>query len=129
MGILLKVIAVIICIGMLYGLGKQIIKKNLSESQAIFWIVGVLGLLVLSIFPEILSIVAGWLGIWWAPATLLFFLVVLLLIIVLLHTITLSKREAEIIEMAIQISLLKDEIEELKRDKIAEESGVDQCES
>lgn len=115
MGILLKIIAICVCVTMLYWLGQQMIKKNLSESQAVFWIVGVLGLLVLSVFPKILSIVAGWLGIWWAPATLLFFLVILLLVIVLLHTITLSKHEGEIIEMAIQISLLKDEIEELKK--------------
>lgn len=123
MGILLKIIAICVCLAMLYWLGKQIIKKNLSESQAIFWIAGVLGLLVLSVFPKILLIVAGWLGIWWPPATLLFFLVILLLIIVLLHTITLSKREAEIIEMAMQISLLKDEIEELKEEKALDERG------
>lgn len=123
MGILLKFIAVVVCLAMLYGLGKQIIKKNLSESQAIFWIVGVLGLLVLSVFPQILTIVAGWLGIWWPPATLLFFLVILLLIILLLHTITLSKREAEIIEMAIQISLLKDEVEDLKKQMTIKERG------
>lgn len=115
MSIVLKVISVAVCLLMVYGLCQEMKKRNLSENQAILWLGGVLGLLLLSVFPQILSAVAGFLGIWWPPAALIFFLLVVIILIILRHTVTLSGMESEIKELAMQLTLLKDENEELKK--------------
>ena len=114
LSIVLKIVAVVVCLLMFYGLNQEMKKRNLSEHQAVFWLGGVVGLLVLSVFPQILSRVAGVLGIWWPPAALIFFLLIVIILIILRHTVTLSEMETEIKELAMQVTLLKDENEELK---------------
>lgn len=114
MNAILKIVSVLICLLILYGLCREMKKRHLSESQAMLWIGGTLGLLFLSIFPEILGWVAELLGIWWPPATLIFFCLIVVILIILRHTITISAMEMQIQELAMQITLLKDENQELK---------------
>lgn len=123
MSIILKIISVLICLLMMYGLCQEMKKKNLSENQAVLWLGGVLGLLTLSVFPGILSKVANVLGIWWPPAALIFFLLVIMILIILRHTITISQMETEIKELAMQLTLLRDENKELKEELQKEVKG------
>lgn len=116
MNILLQSIAVTICILMLVGLFRMMKKKKLSESRALLWIMGVLGLLILSCFPGILKWVAGILGIWWAPASLIFFLLIIIILIVFYNTLVISQLEGQAVEMAIQIALLKERNKEIEQD-------------
>lgn len=44
-----------------------------------------------------------------------FFLLVVIILIILRHTVTISGMEAEIKELAMQLTLLKDENEEIKK--------------
>ena len=114
MGLILQITAVAICIFMMSLLFKKMKQKRLSEEQAIFWIMGVLGLLVLSCFPGILGFIADVLGIWWAPATLIFFLLIVILLIIFHHTENITRMEAEIKELAMQVVLLKEEKEKME---------------
>ncbi|WP_243126415.1 DUF2304 domain-containing protein [[Clostridium] hylemonae] len=114
MSILLKIISIVVCLLMFYGLCLEMKKRNLSENQAVLWLGGVLGLLLLSVFPQILPWAADILGIWWPPAALIFFLLVVIILIILRHTITISEMETEIKELAMQLTLLKDENKDLK---------------
>ena len=114
MGLILQVTAVVICIIMMLLLFKKMKQKRLSEEQAIFWIIGVLGLLILSCFPGILTFIADLLGIWWAPATLIFFLLIVILLIIFHHTEIITRMEAEVKELAMQVVLLKEEKEKLE---------------
>ena len=125
MGLILQIIAVGICVFLLLFLFKKMKQKKLSEEQAIFWILGVLGMLVLSCFPKILGIIADILGIWWAPATLIFFLLIVILLIIFYHTETITRMEAEIKELAMQVVLLKEEKEKLE-EKLGESKGENQ---
>lgn len=114
MSIVLKIISILICLLIIYGLCREMKRKKLSENQAMLWLAGAFGLLILSVFPEILTKVAGLLGIWWAPAALIFFLLIVIILIILRNTITISEMETEIKELAMQIALLKNENEELQ---------------
>ena len=53
MSIVLQILSVAVCLLMLYGLCREMKKKHLSENQAILWIAGVAGLLILSVFPDV----------------------------------------------------------------------------
>ena len=114
MSIVLQILSVAVCLLMLYGLCREMKKKHLSENQAIIWIAGVAGLLILSVFQKILHWAAQLLGIWWPPASLIFFFLIVIILIILRHTITISSMETEIKELAMQIALLKDENTELE---------------
>ena len=114
MSIILQIVSIAVCLLMLYGLCQEMKKRNLSENQAILWIAGAAGLLLLSIFPQILPWAAELLGIWWPPASLIFFFLIVIIMIILRHTVTISSMETEIKELAMQVALLKDENSELE---------------
>lgn len=109
MSIILQILAVAICIGMMILLFKKMKQKAISEEQALYWLLGILGLLILSCFPKILLWAAGILGIEWAPATLIFFMLLVIIFISFHHTIAISRMDAEIKELAMQTALLQEE--------------------
>ena len=114
MGIILQIVSIAVCLLMLYGLCQAMKKRHISENQAILWIEGAAGPLLLSIFPQILPWAAELLGIWWPPASLIFFFLIVIIMIILRHTVTISSMETEIKELAMQVALLKDENSELE---------------
>lgn len=120
MGILLQGIAVAVCLAFLYGLNRAMKNRKLTENQAVMWIGGTVGLLLLSLFPSILKRLSGLLGIWWAPAALIFFFLVVIVVIVLRHTMSISLLDNEINELAMQVMLLKERNEELEEKLQAE---------
>lgn len=120
MGILLQGIAVAVCLAFLYGLNRAMKNRKLTENQAVMWIGGTMGLLLLSLFPSILKRLSGLLGIWWAPASLIFFFLVVIVVIVLRHTMSISLLDNEINELAMQVMLLKERNEELEEKLQAE---------
>lgn len=120
MGILLQGIAVAVCLAFLYGLNRAMKNRKLTENQAVMWIGGTVGLLLLSLFPSILKRLSGLLGIWWAPASLIFFFLVVIVVIVLRHTMSISLLDNEINELAMQVMLLKERNEELEEKLQAE---------
>ena len=116
MGILLQIIAVSVCFGLIYLIFHRMREKKMSESQALPWLIGVFGLLVLSIFPKILHVVASILGIWWAPSILIFFLIILFAIIIFHHTMMLSQLEARVYELSMQLVVLKERNQQLENE-------------
>lgn len=123
MSLILQLVSIAVCLLMFYGLCKEMKKRNLSENQAILWLGGAAGLLVLSVFPKILPWAAELLGIWWPPASLIFFLLIVIILIILRHTVTISALETEIKELAMQVALLKDENGELKNKLTSKTKG------
>ncbi len=128
MGILLQGIAVAVCLAFLYGLNRAMKNRKLTENQAVMWIGGTVGLLLLSLFPSILKRLSGLLGIWWAPASLIFFFLVVIVVIVLRHTMSISLLDNEINELAMQVMLLKERNEELE-EKLQAETEDQRAES
>lgn len=114
MSLILQIVAVVICVLALLLIFKKMKQKKISEEQALFWIIGVAGMLVLSCFPHLLSMLADKLGIWWAPATLIFFLLIVIIFIIFHHTENITRMEAEVRELAMQVVLLKEEKEKLE---------------
>lgn len=119
MGILLQIVAVGVCLTLIYIIFKSMREKKMAEGQALPWIIGVLGLLVLSLFPQILQMVAGFLGIWWEPSILIFFFIILFAVIIFHHTIMLSQVEGQIYELSMQLVVLKEKNQQLEKEVLA----------
>lgn len=114
MHMLWQLIAVVVCLMMCYGLVMKTKKKEMSENQALLWVVGAVGLLTLSCFPDIIPWVADLLGVWWPPATLIFFLLIVIILIVFHHTLSITALEAKQMELAMHVALLEEDNKELR---------------
>lgn len=100
-----------------------IVKKKMSESQAVLWICIGVAAIILGVFPGLIPLIAHALGIWYAPSILLLVASIGLLLITFRNSVVLSKHTDEIHELAIIIALLKDENKELR--KKLEEMEID----
>lgn len=120
MGLILKIIAVVIGITMLYVVGQTTKRKKMNEVQSVFWLIGAVGIIVMGLFPGILSWAADFLGVWWPPSILIFFLLVLMLFLLFNHAQEISILRAEINELSMQLSLLKHERELLETNMCSE---------
>ena len=93
----------------------SIIKKGeFSVEESIFWVIGTVVVLVLSIWPKILDKVANKLNIEYPPSLLFLITSIFLLFIIFRDTKKISKQNNKITEIAQRVSILEYENEELK---------------
>lgn len=104
----------------LAGIFELLRRRQLSEKYAVLWlIVGVL-LLVLTIFPVVLSSFTRALGVA-VPTNLLFFVGIVFLVGVCLHlSWELSRLENETRKLAEDLAILRLEVRELAQDRDSE---------
>lgn len=104
-----------------------LVKKKLNESNAVLWIF--IGLLVVlsGIFPRVVQRLSTFFLITYPPAFVFTIAIIILLFIVLQNTIINSELTAKVQEAATEISILKQELDEYKKEMeqrlITEESG------
>lgn len=104
-----------------------LVKKKLNESNAVLWIF--IGLLVVlsGIFPRVVQRLSNFFLITYPPAFVFTIAIIILLFIVLQNTIINSELTAKVQEAATEISILKQELDEYKKEMeqrlITEESG------
>lgn len=93
---------------------RLMIDKKMSESQSVLWIVIGMAAIILGVFPSLIPMIAGKLGIWYPPAVLLLIVSIGLLLIVFRNSVVASIHTDQLHELAIQVALLRDENSELK---------------
>ena len=114
MSFALTLLAVLVGGGLIFVVSKAMKNKKMDEFQAIAWLVGAMGIIILGLFPQIITWAADFLGVWWAPAVLIFFLLVVMFFIVFRHAQSISVLNAQMMEASMQLALLKEENETLK---------------
>lgn len=102
----------------------SIIKKgDFSVEESIFWVIGTVGVIVLSIWPKILDKIATKLNIDYPPSLLFLLTSIFLLFIIFRDTKKISKQNNKITEIAQRLSILEFENEQLKKKKETENRG------
>lgn len=125
MSILVNIITIFVGIGMIFWVVRLIVKKRMSESQSILWIGIGIAAILFGCFPQLISWIAGQLGITYPPSVLLLFATVGLLLILFYNSIVVSVHADEIHEISMQIALLKEENASLKKQLEKIEKGHD----
>ena len=87
---------------------RLLIKSKLSERNSILWIMGCIVVLILSINPDLLTIISNLLRIDYPPALLFLISILFLLFIVLNMSIQISKLNKNINELAQIVALYHD---------------------
>ncbi len=90
---------------------RLLIKKRISESNSIIWLIGSFAILVLSLIPEVLQVIADIVGIDYPPSLLFLLSILLLLLIVFSQSVQISLLNDRVREMTQRIALLQVENE------------------
>ncbi len=94
---------------------NNIKKGEFSIEESIFWVMGTVVVLVLSIWPKIIDKLAGKLNIDYPPSLLFLLTSLFLLFIIFRDTKKISKQNSKITEIAQRLSILEYENNELKK--------------
>ncbi len=93
----------------IYILGV-VVKGNFDIYESIFWLIGTIVILVLSIFPNLIIWLAGLIGIEYAPSLLFLLVAVFLIFINFRNTQKIVKQKEKILSLAQDVAILKEEI-------------------
>lgn len=97
----------------LFSVINKLIKRQLNESNSILWLfIGILTFLS-GFFPDIINQLAFFIGIAYPPTLLFLISTIILMMIVFKNSIDMSKTDAKISEIAITVSILKEENKQL----------------
>lgn len=82
-------------------------KGSFGVNESIFWIIGGIGILILSIFPQIIVWLADKVGVDYPPSLLFMLCIVFLVFVNFRSSSKISEQEEKIIELAQNVTLLK----------------------
>lgn len=88
-----------------------VIKGTFDIYESIFWLVGTVIILILSLFPNLIIWLANLTGIEYAPSLLFLLVAVFLLFINFRNTQKIAKQKEKILSLAQDVAILKYEIE------------------
>ena len=109
MNLYLRVFLLITSAGFVFVVLTLIRRRLLRERDAILWFVAGVGLIAVSIVPEIPDSLASFLGIHYSAAMVFFLAVVFILMILLHHSVRLSILSAIAREVAQRLAILDEQ--------------------
>lgn len=90
-------------------------RQRLREAYALVWVATSLGMIVLSLWTNILKFVSNIVGIYYPPATLFLILTMGIVFLLFQYSIVISLHNEKITKLAQEIALLKERLD--RRDK------------
>lgn len=88
-----------------------VVKGTFDIYESIFWLIGTVIILILSIFPNLIIWLAGLIGIEYAPSLLFLLVAVFLLFVNFRNTQKIVKQKEKILSLAQDVAILKYEME------------------
>ena len=107
----LSIISIICSLGLLWFIIHNVKKERIKEAYAIIWIIMGLSFLAISIWPRLMGIIAGFVGVYYAPALIILVLTVMIIFILIQFSIVISRQSERIKTLTQEVALLKSEIE------------------
>lgn len=87
-----------------------VVKGTFDIYESIFWIIGTVIILILSIFSNLIIWLAGLIGIEYAPSLLFLLVAVFLLFVNFRNTQKIVKQKERILSLAQDVAILKEEV-------------------
>lgn len=92
-----------------------VIKGTFDIYESIFWLIGTVAILILSIFPNLIIWMAGLIGIEYAPSLLFLLVAIFLLFINFRNTQKIVKQKEKILSLAQDVAILKYEVDQINK--------------
>ncbi len=100
----------------LLGIVLELVRRRmLKERFALLWIFSAAGLVVLSVWGNLLEILAKLVGIYYAPAVLLPIIIFFGVVLFLYFSVIVTKQADRIKTLAQKLALLEQQVEDLKQ--------------
>ncbi|MES2761464.1 MAG: DUF2304 domain-containing protein [Bacteroidota bacterium] len=114
----LQIIAIITALIFMFFIFRLIVKGKLREEYSFIWIVCTVLLLLFSVWRDGLDVIAGLLGIYYAPS-IIFLGAIFAIVVFLVHlSVVNSKQHKQIKELAQEMALLKEKMEAEEKKKL-----------
>ena len=111
----LQIILAVLLLLILCRLLRAVLKKTLEIKYVLSWIIIDICLLIIDLFPQILSFLSELLGVQ-LPSNMIFLVaIILLFLLVFSHTVLLSRLMETNKTLTQEIALLKKELDEIKK--------------
>ena len=107
---------IILAIAFMIYVYANVKKQEFSIEESVFWVIGTIVLLILSIFYKSLDKVAIYIGVSYAPSLVFVIAIMFLLFINFRNSKKISKQNEKIIELAQRLSILEYEIRKEEKD-------------
>ena len=111
----IQIILAVLLVFILYKLLRSVLKKKLEIKYVLSWIIVDFCLLIIDLFPSVLTFLCKCLGIQLASNMIFLVAIILLFLLALSHTILLSKLVESNKNLTQEIALLKKELKDTMR--------------
>ena len=114
MNVSLRILVLLVGLGVFAIVFSSLAKRKINERSSILWLI--IGLLVLlaGIFPDFVTFLAGHLGVSYEPSLVFLLATMALLLIEFRNNCHVADLEQRLRELAIQLSITKNELDQLK---------------
>lgn len=107
---------IIAALSMLY-MFLEIRKNKFSIQESFWWMIAAIVMLILSIFPYSIDKIATFFGITYPPSLLFVFCIIFLIFIIFRNSKRITEQQEKIIELAQNLAILKEKVDNLKIEK------------
>jgi len=110
-----QVVAIAVSAALLAVVIELVRRRKLTEEYSFVWILCAIALLSLSLWRDLLHVVAHWLGVFYPPAVLLLVLTVFVFVACLYFSVVVSRQRQQIERLAEEQAILAARQRELER--------------
>ena len=110
-----QVVAIVVSAALLAIVIELVRRRKLTEEYSFVWILCAIALLSLSLWRDLLHVVAHWLGVFYPPAVLLLVLTVFVFVACLYFSVVVSRQRQQIERLAEEQAILAARQRELER--------------
>ena len=110
-----QVVAIVVSVALLAVVIELVRRRKLTEEYSFVWILCAIALLSLSLWRDLLHVVAHWLGVFYPPAVLLLVLTVFVFVACLYFSVVVSRQRQQIERLAEEQAILAARQRELER--------------
>ena len=104
-------IAIIFSIVFVIFILSLVRNNKLQENYSILWIIFSIGIVILSIFPNIINVVADFLGVQYQPSIIYLFSFLVLAVYIIHLSIVLTKQNKMIVRLTQELGILKEKVD------------------
>ncbi|MDU7536618.1 MAG: DUF2304 domain-containing protein [Peptostreptococcaceae bacterium] len=94
---------------------KKVSKNKIAEKESLFWMLGAIGVFILSIIPNTIQIIARLLGIEYAPSMLFMIGIIFCLILIFRLTVCIFSLQQQVKELGQRNAIMQKTLEEIQK--------------
>lgn len=92
-------------------------KDKLDEKYSILWVIASIVILIVAIFPKIITIVANKFNVYYPPTLMLLFAILVLGAYIVHMTVVITKQNKMIVKLTQEMGILKEKMEHIDKNK------------